>query len=370
MAGWIQILHAVVNRPPNCPTLASHPSGYRTFSRRRPRIQLVFAALLLVAASQQPRAENRGDSAGTSFRASAVAALEYGRRARFGPAESFLGWWNSASPVQNVPEKGAGQPLTVWSAGSTRNFKIWPEGELVIDLQQHVLRRGPALDAALAPLVPAPDPAAISLPADDRVIARRHARLSSAFDPGAYRDNAVLVVLGKVTGALPGTVPGPDASTRRLLFRVRSSFGRTELTDLFIVLRWPVTPRTEIRLPRSGEEIVVALNSAIPAAAGDNLVEGVRLPEWDLAISPPIGVIGVVNGKTFAFHEPGTPPGSLPEADRIRIRWSPSVPVYGQDAAVLMKFLSWAVRQDPFRFPRPPIPIEIARELTMSVPGT
>ncbi len=25
MAGWIQILHAVVNRPPNCPTLASHP---------------------------------------------------------------------------------------------------------------------------------------------------------------------------------------------------------------------------------------------------------------------------------------------------------------------------------------------------------
>ncbi len=27
MAGWIQILHAVVNRPPNCPTLASHPAG-------------------------------------------------------------------------------------------------------------------------------------------------------------------------------------------------------------------------------------------------------------------------------------------------------------------------------------------------------
>ena len=27
MAGWIQILHAVVNRPPNCPTLASHPLG-------------------------------------------------------------------------------------------------------------------------------------------------------------------------------------------------------------------------------------------------------------------------------------------------------------------------------------------------------
>lgn len=347
--------------------------GNRTIPRRRPRVQFVFAALLLAAASQHPRASDRGDLVGVApLRVGAVAALDYQRRARFGPARSFLEWWTSTKPVPGSPEKGAGQSLTVWAVGSTRNFRIWPEGELGIDLEQGVLRRGPALQQAIAPLAPTPDAAAFPLPVDDRVIARRHDRLVSAFEPWTYQDQAMVVVQGRVAGALPGGEPRPEEGIRRLLLRVQNSFGRKELPDLFLVLRWPVNPQTEIRLPRTGEDIVVALNPAIPtpASADEKVTGGVPLPEWDLAIPLPVGVIAVVNGKTMAFHDPSATPGRLPEEDQIRIRWNPSVPVYGQDAAALMKFLGWAVRQDPFRFPRPAIPIEIARELSAPVPGT
>lgn len=293
----------------------------------------------------------------------AVGVLEAHGGIRYGSAERFLTWWVAAPAVHSDRPASMSKALSIWAGSSSRSFALWPETGLAIDLGTGEQHRADGLDRSLAPFTPL---GSISRPEnlpEDREIARRHTRLPGAFDHLAYQNHAVALVYGKILGAVPGVEVGESGKTRPLLLKVTRSIGRVEIRDPYLVVNWPVSAETEVRLPRAGEALIAAVNPAVPIPEPCGNAHAARLSEWDLAIPLPVGVVAVVGGKTAPYHTPETPITALPAPEQIRMRWTPPVPVYGQDPHALLKFLEWSLPQDPFRFPKPPIPEPVAAEL-------
>ncbi len=293
----------------------------------------------------------------------AVGVLDASCGVRYGSAEPFLAWWMAAPSVRNSQPVSMSRALCVWSGANSRSFLLWPEAGLAIDPRSGEQHRAEGLAQALAnlsDLKPITRPE--NLP-DDQEIARRHARLPGPFDHLAYQNHAVALVYGRALGSLPASSGADAARTVRILMKVASWIGRVEIRDPYVVVHWPAAPQTEIRLPVVGETLIAALNPAVPRPAAEPSARGSHITEWDIAIPLPIGVVAVVNGKTAAYHSPLTPPNDLPDSDRIRMRWTPPVPVYGQDPRALFRFLEWSLAQEPLRFPRPAIPAEIGGNL-------
>lgn len=333
---------------------------------RRIVVAVVVAGVLLGASEPLPAFAAR--TAAGALRAGnsderAVGVLETGCGTRYGSAAPFVAWWSAAPSVVGVRPGVEGQTLGVWQGSGFRSFALWPELGLAVDSLSGEQHRAAGLDRSLLPLGelgPARRPE--NLP-DDSTIAKRHLRLTGAFDHIAYQNHAVALVYGKILGAVPSGESGESGKSRRLLLKITSWIGRVEIRDPYLVVNWPVGAETEIRLPQVGEALIAAVNPAVPVPQPGNAGGSANISEWDLAIPLPVGVVAVVGGKTAPFHTPATPITALPAPEQIRMRWNPPVPVYGQDPQALLKFLKWSLPQDPFRFPRPPIPQPVAAGL-------